>query len=484
MIIFNYNYLYSAYAVDTTFFLNDIISVKHIVDTFFFLYSSGLKPNLTKSEIVGIGILKVVQVAVCGMRCIDLNVDTLKILGTHFSYNKKLKEEKKIYKIVTDMKRFLKIWKMRRLTLEGKIVIFKTIAISKIVSQTFITTVPKHIVSELKKIQKAFFWNNSSPKIKHETLCNDYKAGGLKNVDIPSKIIALQCYWIRRLYDNSFYEWKLIPLYLIEKSFGIAFKFHSNLLFKSNKINFFLSFYRQIIFNWKKHLAMITKVPSCMLSQYLWHKRSIQVDNSSVYFLKFSEKNINYVSQLFSDNGSIKQWHEFKREDNLHGSFYFQWLQLIDSIPQRWKIIIKENYENAINLIIDDHHLVKGSRVITLVKLTSTEIYSILISRVQNKPSSNIYFKNLYDDYNIDGTAIYMLPCLITNNTDMRSFQYKILNNVLFLNKKLHTFGIKPSPLCSFCNLYDKTPYHMFYECDHVKCLWSDLLQCFQNNLI
>ena len=33
-----------------------------------------------------------------------------------------------------------------------------------------------------------FFGNNSSPKKKHETLCNDYKAGGLKNVDIPSQI--------------------------------------------------------------------------------------------------------------------------------------------------------------------------------------------------------------------------------------------------------------------------------------------------------
>ena len=104
MTIFDYNYLYSAYADDTTFSLKDIISVKHMVDTFhFFSYFSGLKPNLTKSEIAGIGVLKGVQVAVCGMRCIDLNVDTLKILGTHFSYNEKLKEEKNFYKIVTDM---------------------------------------------------------------------------------------------------------------------------------------------------------------------------------------------------------------------------------------------------------------------------------------------------------------------------------------------------------------------------------------------
>ena len=68
---------------------------------------------------------------------------------------------------------------------------------------------------------------------------------------------------------------------------------------------------------------MITEISSCILSQYLWYNRSIQMDNSSGYFLKFSEKNINYVSQLFSDNGSIKKWHEFKKQRNLHENFYF-----------------------------------------------------------------------------------------------------------------------------------------------------------------
>ena len=111
---------------------------------------------------------------------------------------------------------------MRNLALEAKIAIFKTKAISKIVFQSFITTVPKYVVNELEKIQKAFLWNNSTPKIKHETLCNDYKAGGLKNVFIPRKIITRQRSWIRRLYDDSFHKWKLIPLYLTEKSNHLA----------------------------------------------------------------------------------------------------------------------------------------------------------------------------------------------------------------------------------------------------------------------
>ena len=132
---------------------------------------------------------------------------------------------------------------MRNLTLEGKIIIFKTITISKIVFQLFIKTIPKHVINELEKIQKALLWKNSTPKIKHETIFNDNKTGGLKNVDIRNKIIALQCSWIRRLYDNFFHEWKLISLYLIGKYFGRSFKFHSNLLFKSNKLKFFPSFY-------------------------------------------------------------------------------------------------------------------------------------------------------------------------------------------------------------------------------------------------
>ena len=178
---------------------------------------------------------------------------------------------------------------------------------SEIVFQLFLATVPKYVVNELEKILlylKAFVWNNSTPKIKHETLCNDYKAGGLKNVDIPNKIIALQWSCIRRLYDDSFHEWKLILLYLIEKSFGTSFKFHLNLLFKSNKTKFSPPFYRKIILNWKKHLlVMMAEIPS----SYCLNIGGTKVDKASIHFLTFSEKSINYISQLFSDNGSIKK---------------------------------------------------------------------------------------------------------------------------------------------------------------------------------
>ena len=71
-----------------------------MVDTFlFFSYFSRLKPNLTKSKIAAIGALREVQVTVCDMCCIDLNNDSLKILGTQFSRIKNYKRKKSFVKL-------------------------------------------------------------------------------------------------------------------------------------------------------------------------------------------------------------------------------------------------------------------------------------------------------------------------------------------------------------------------------------------------
>ena len=57
----------------------------------------GLKPNTTKCEIVGIGVLKGLQATVCGMKCIDLRNEAIKILVVYFSYSQKIKDNKISY---------------------------------------------------------------------------------------------------------------------------------------------------------------------------------------------------------------------------------------------------------------------------------------------------------------------------------------------------------------------------------------------------
>ena len=114
-----------------------------------------------------------------------------------------------------------RFWKRRMLSLEGRIIIFKTLAISKIVYLAFLTNIPNSLIEELQKIQKTFIWHSLRPKISHKTLCNNFENGGLKHVDIDisSKIRSIQCSWLRKLCDETFHEWKKIPSHLIKKYF-------------------------------------------------------------------------------------------------------------------------------------------------------------------------------------------------------------------------------------------------------------------------
>ena len=58
------------------------------------------------------------------MRCIDVRNLAIKILGIYFSYDQKIKGEKNC-SIISNIQGVLNLWRMRNLTIEGKMVVFK-----------------------------------------------------------------------------------------------------------------------------------------------------------------------------------------------------------------------------------------------------------------------------------------------------------------------------------------------------------------------
>ena len=125
------------------------------------------------------------------------------------------------------------------------------------------------------------------------------------------------------------------------------------------------------------------------------------------------------------------------------------------------------------DLLIHDHHLIKRARILTLEKLSSKELYSILITKLTNKPSSNVYFEKIFPNIKLNWRKIYILPRITTINTYLRSFQYKILNSILFLNRKLSVFRKKNTPLCSFCNSVIKKKRHRCISLVNVSMLFT-----------
>ena len=203
----------------------------------------------------------------CGMECIDLTKNSVKILGLHFSYKR----------IVNKIENVLKIWRTRNLTVKGKTTIFKTLAISKVIHLPLVTNVPQVITDQLNKIQKDFIWNRKHPKM-------------------------LQCSWIKRLYDTATHCWKIISAFLIRKKLGRNFFFHSNLSINPNKIKKFPTYYQDILIKWEKHFSFLQFLPSPVASQCLCHNKYIKIDDKTIFSSSLSAKGINLAGQLFQNN--------------------------------------------------------------------------------------------------------------------------------------------------------------------------------------
>ena len=209
----------------------------------------GLKANFNKCEIAGLGSLKGVLEVVCGLRSINLTTDTITILDVHFSYNDTLKVQNNFLYTVKSIQQVIRFSNNKVLSLERRIIIFKTLALSKILYLAFLTVIPNSLIEELQKIRKTFIWHSSRPNICHKTLCNNFENDGLKHIDISSKIITLQCSWLRKLFDENSHEWKIIPSHLINKYFGKSFKYHSYLSFDRKLFVTFPKFSKTSYFN-------------------------------------------------------------------------------------------------------------------------------------------------------------------------------------------------------------------------------------------
>ena len=94
-------------------------------------------------------------------------------------------------------------------------------------------------------------------------------------------------------------------------------------------------------------------------------------------------------------------------------------------------------------------------------------MYDKLLHTIKVTPTSVQYWNekiDYLDEY--EWKQIFMIPQSATIESYTRSFQYRILNNALFLNQKLFTMKLVDSPLCSLCKNHDETPIHLFCDCE------------------
>ena len=78
---------------------------------------------------------------------------------------------------------------------------------------------------------------------------------------------------------------------------------------------------------------------------------------------------------------------------------------------------------------------------------------------------------------------IYTLASKLTLDSKMRVFQYKILNNILYLNQSFDNMKLADMPLSTFCQLKEETISDLFLECNCSKTLSTKIRNWLEGGL-
>ena len=98
------------------------------------------------------------------------------------------------------------------------------------------------------------------------------------------------------------------------------------------------------------------------------------------------------------------------------------------------------------------------------------------IETIQVYPSARVKYTTRFSTCNLDWDSIYLIPHLVTLDTKTRTFQYKVLNRIIFTNKTLYKMRLVDSPLCTFCKISDESLEHLLCSCEFTVAFWKSVV--------
>lgn len=104
---------------------------------------------------------------------------------------------------IAQFKNTLWMWKMRSLSIIGKAVVLKSLAIPKLLYPMSVSGMPPNIAKEIQDLVFNFVWNGSTSKVKNEVMYKMMCEGGLKvpNISIQSQALLLK--WVQRIFNDN-----------------------------------------------------------------------------------------------------------------------------------------------------------------------------------------------------------------------------------------------------------------------------------------
>ena len=189
------------FADDCSCFLKDIESIYTLIDCIKgFSLQSGLKLNSEKLILFFLGPWKDKKINILSMK---IERSTLNMLGVEIGRSKDIKEQKNFEQKIPKLVKQLNIHSQRDLSLCGKILLTKSLGISKLIHPISITVASRELLNKIQTELNKFIWTYKPPKVKHTVIMGTPSQSGLGSIDVKSKYKSLKIPWIQRIIQGK-----------------------------------------------------------------------------------------------------------------------------------------------------------------------------------------------------------------------------------------------------------------------------------------
>ena len=454
----------SQFADDTNLFCADLISVQkafNIVSDFGKM--AGLRLNVKKTKAIWLGKWankKSNPLEIKWMR------SPVKILGVHFSYDEKNNDDLNFNLKLRKLQTRLDMWRARDLTLFGRVLIIKSLGLSKIIHSISNIEAPDGIASAVRKNLFNFIWKNKKDRIKRTTLYQDLEKGGIRMTDVDLMFRSLRLAWIPRLLTAGGCNWCTVPYHFFRKLGGLNFLLKCN--YDPKHLAQLPIFYRNILQFFKELKALYGYDQGSDL--VLFNNREILVDDKTVYLNNWVENDVISIKDLLKDDGNYLSFQEFTDKFACKTNF-LQYYQIISAIPNH--LLLKTRQVGFVNkeyFTSNDHFFYFNNKVgIKLDKAKSRDFYQLLIDKTHKggHTGPKRWSENLSLNEEHWGKIFKSLRT-VCKETKLREFQYKFIHRTVVTKGELFKYGIKPDDECCFCGEKDSID-HTFIHCSFTK---------------
>jgi len=476
-----------AYADDTELVVRDKESISHslkIIESFGKV--SGLKLNMTKCIGIWLGKYRDTNEKFEGIQFTNEPVKCLGIYIGHSHENQYLLNwSKKIEKL----KNVLSVWKMRRLTVYGKVAILRSLALSSLQYNFNVLPVDSNLIKRINTIIYNFMWNKKE-RICRNTLIGKCEEGGINMPDVESMVQAAKAAWITRIYKDDNLSKVILNEYVCKYNLNINMLHKCCFVIKDELApNILPDFYKEVFMAYYKCQY---KKPVCEMSSYeyltqiLWGNNMFKHKGKCLLYSNWIHSKIIHVKDLYDDDGNFINGAVFYEKLNAKSNWITEYMTLknvVHKITKRYKIDTTAGKYINIKEICKPVVVTRNSTV-TIIDNKTKFFYEILVRNKFKRTYMEHVWKKELDTY-IDCSyweKIYKRVCCNIFDKKLCEFRYKLLHNLLCCNAKLHLWRIRSSDKCNDCE-EKGTVKHMLLNCAEVNMLWKTIGKALNVNI-